>query len=980
MIGKTISHYKILEKIGAGGMGVVYKAEDTKLDRLVALKFLPSHLSQSEEEQKRFIHEAKAASALDHPNICTIHEIDETDNGQMFIAMACYDGMSLKDKIQNGPLPIDEAIDIASQIANGLTKAHSKGIVHRDIKPANILVTEDRQVKIVDFGLAKLAGRTMLTKEGTTLGTVSYMSPEQSKGSDVDHRTDIWAIGIMFYEMLAGERPFKGDYEQAVIYSIMNDDPVSARQFNSDIPAELEEIIKRCLHKDPASRYSSAAKIHKELKGYQESQRAAEIGTFDLRTFIRRIRKPMIAVPALGTILVIILSAVWFFNRQVDIRWAKEVAIPEIEQLIEKNWRDFTDPYRLAVKIEEIIPDYPYLAELFSKISLYNSIKTDPPGAKIYFKEYQFSESEWQYAGISPIDSIRLPIGIFRFKMEKEGYETVLAASSSWKISRVPKNRLIPNHIVRVLDKKGSIPEGMVRVPGAQTPLGKLDDFFIDKYEVTNRQYKEFINNGGYKNREYWKHEFIKDGRGLTWEKAMSDFVDQTGRSGPDLWQVGDYPEREGDYPVSGISWYEAEAYAEYSGKSLPTGSHWGIARGEYTPMIKVHQLGGYAILAPFSNFKNKGPVQVGSLQGITSYGAYDMAGNVREWCFNPTRQGRLIRGGAWNDNTYMFGKLSNVPDFDRSSKNGFRCALYTNPEKIPESVLSLLEMGETKDFYKEKPVADPVFQVYKEQFFYDKTELNSQIELKDEGHDDWIRERITFDAAYGGERMIAVLFLPKNTDPPYQTVIYFPGGQAIGRKSSLELESQMEFKVFLSFVVKNGRAALYPVYKGTMERRDNALVYSKPNSHRKTEFRIKLVKDFKRCIDYLETRQDIDSQKFAYYGMSWGGGWPGVIIPAVEERLKASVLLAGGLRDIGRPEVHPINYVSRVKTPTLMINGRYDSAYGYERSIKPLFDLLGTPDEHKELKLYKTDHIPPRNEFIKETLVWLDKYLGTVK
>ena len=177
MIGKTISHYKILEKLGSGGMGTVYRAKDTKLDRFVALKFLALHLSQAEDEKKRFIHEAKAVSALDHPNICSIYEIDETGDRQMFIAMACYDGESLKEKIEHAPLPVDEVLDIAIQIAQGLAKAHAKDIVHRDIKPANVLITEDDQVKIVDFGLAKLAGRTLLTKEGTTLGTVAYMSP-----------------------------------------------------------------------------------------------------------------------------------------------------------------------------------------------------------------------------------------------------------------------------------------------------------------------------------------------------------------------------------------------------------------------------------------------------------------------------------------------------------------------------------------------------------------------------------------------------------------------------------------------------------------------------------------------------------------------------------------------------------------------------------------------------------------------------------
>jgi len=194
MINKTISHYKIIEKLGEGGMGVVYKAQDTKLERFVALKFLPHHLSQSEEEKQRFIHEAKAASALDHNNICTVYEIDETEDGQMFIAMAYYDGESLKEKIERGPMVIEEAIDVATQISQGLAKAHSKEIIHRDIKPANLLITEDYTVKIVDFGLAKLAGRTMLTKEGTTLGTASYMSPEQAQGASVDHRADIWAL------------------------------------------------------------------------------------------------------------------------------------------------------------------------------------------------------------------------------------------------------------------------------------------------------------------------------------------------------------------------------------------------------------------------------------------------------------------------------------------------------------------------------------------------------------------------------------------------------------------------------------------------------------------------------------------------------------------------------------------------------------------------------------------------------------------
>ncbi len=224
MIGKTISHYKILEKLGGGGMGVVYKAEDTKLKRIVALKFLPQDLSRDDESKERFIHEAQAASSLQHNNICTIHEIDETDESQMFICMDYYEGETLKKKIEKGPLKLEDAIDFSLQISEGLSKAHEKDIVHRDLKPANVMLTKDGVVKILDFGLAKLRGQTKLTKVGTTLGTAPYMSPEQARGEEVDNRTDVFSLGVLHYELLTGQLPFKGDYHEAIIYSILNEE------------------------------------------------------------------------------------------------------------------------------------------------------------------------------------------------------------------------------------------------------------------------------------------------------------------------------------------------------------------------------------------------------------------------------------------------------------------------------------------------------------------------------------------------------------------------------------------------------------------------------------------------------------------------------------------------------------------------------------------------------------------------------------
>jgi serine/threonine protein kinase len=969
--------YKIEDVVGRGGMGIVYKAEDTKLKRQVALKFLPSELILDEEARKRFVLEAQTAAGLSHPNICTIHEINELD-GESFIAMEYVKGQTLRDKLNTGSLKVEEILDIAIQVALGLEEAHKKSISHRDIKSANIMITEKGQAKIMDFGLAKIKGATILTREGTTLGTVAYMSPEQALGEEVDQRTDVWSLGVVLYEMLSGELPFKGDHEASILYSVVHEEPKPIKEIKRDIPPELQQIVNKALKKKTESRYASAEEMIEDLRKYQDVLKAEEMGALNLRTLFRRIRRPEVGIPVICTVILIALAAVWFFDRQAKIRWAREEILPKINGLVVDGWRESTDAYRLAEQAEKFISDDPQLVEFFSNYSLNINIKTDPPGANIYIKEYDNPDGEWELLGISPIQNVRMPLGIFRYKIEKEGYETVMAASSSWDIVYVPKNLVLPYDLFRKLDRKGSIPEGMVRVPGAETPLGKLDDFFIDRYEVTNSQYKEFVDSGAYGNREFWQHKFRKEGKALTWEEAMTEFVDQTGRPGPSTWQAGDYPEGQDEYPVSGISWYEAAAYAEFAGKSLPTVHHWGIARGEYTPMIIHFQLGGSAIFSPFSNFQEKSPTPAGYFRGITSYGAYDMAGNVREWCWNETQDGRLTRGGTWSDATYMFHLLSQVPAFDRSSKNGFRCVLYPDPERIPESAFQMIKLREAIDFYKAEQVPDSIFQVYKEQFSYDRTDMNAIVESRDESFEDWIKETITFDAAYGNERIIACLFLPKNTEPPYQTIVYCPGGQALFRRSSKDIDSDLEFKVFISFIMKNGRAVLYPVYKGTMERSFKKL---RPwgKSHRQAEFRIQVIKDFKRCIDYLETRRDIDSGKLALYGLSWGGGWLSSVIPAVENRIKTGIVLAGGLEDTGLPEVHPINYVTRVKTPTLMLNGRYDSWFHYETSIRPLFDLLGAPDEHKELKLYETDHIPPKNEFIKEILAWLDRYLGKV-
>ena len=266
MIGKTISHYRILEKLGEGGMGVVYRAEDARLGRAVALKVLPQHLGGDDEAKRRFIQEAKAASTLDHPNICTIHEIDETKDGQIFMVMALCEGHTVRETLARGPLDIARAVDVAIGVARGLQRAHERGIVHRDIKPANIMVTNDGAVKIMDFGIAKLAGEATITRTGSSIGTVAYMSPEQASGAAVDHRTDIWSLGVLLYEMLTGQRPFSGEFDQAVIYTIMHQEPKPPTALRRDVPAEIERVVMKATAKSPGARFQSAGEMRVALE------------------------------------------------------------------------------------------------------------------------------------------------------------------------------------------------------------------------------------------------------------------------------------------------------------------------------------------------------------------------------------------------------------------------------------------------------------------------------------------------------------------------------------------------------------------------------------------------------------------------------------------------------------------------------------------------------------------------------------------
>jgi dienelactone hydrolase len=526
----------------------------------------------------------------------------------------------------------------------------------------------------------------------------------------------------------------------------------------------------------------------------------------------------------------------------------------------------------------------------------------------------------------------------------------------------------------------------MVWVPGVHPPLEDagvnmvpvagldhllpflLGDYLIDQYEVTNKSYKAFVDAGGYRTPAYWKVPFVKDGRTLSFEEAVGSFVDATGRPGPSTWQVSEYPRGRGQDPVQGVSWYEAAAYAEFAGRRLPTVYHWSLAA------LPVWASSRGADIIAVSNFSGAGPARVGQYQGVGPFGTYDMAGNVKEWCWNETGAQRFALGGAWNEPAYMFTNFDAQSPFERSAGYGFRTVKYLSEEGLPEASAPIPLL--IRDYAAEQPVSDEIFRIFESLYACDKTPLNPKVESVDDRSDGWRREKVSIDAAYGNERVLAYLFLPKHGTPPYQTVIYFDHAVSLQPTPS---EDNLQVDL-IEFFLKSGRAVLYPVFKGMYERYGPLTThYPQPtNTYRDTV--IQMSKDLRRAVDYLETRPEIDKNKLAYDGVSFGATM-GPIMVAMEPRLKAAVFVLGGFYQQRRAaEVDQINFAPRVRCPVLMINGRFDWIFPLVSSQQPMFRLLGTPEADKRHVLLDIGHSITVNQMIKDSLDWLDRYLGPVR
>jgi hypothetical protein len=936
----TLGHYLILGQIGAGGMGVVYRARDTRLKRDVALKVLALPGQANAERVARFRREAEAVAALHHPHIVVIYSIDEAahpDDGSPthFLTMELVEGRTLQEKIPGAGLAPDAFFSLARPLTAAVAAAHAQGVVHRDLKPSNVLVSHDGQPKVLDFGLAKLhAGgevdadaKTMTavwqTATGIFMGTPGFAAPEQIEGRSVDARADVFALGCIFFRMLTGTDAFDGPSARARIAESLSHQELDLRARGAAIPEPLRAVVAKALAKDSEQRYTDAGEL---LRALDSARAVTTQRPGDRPSPVRR----ELVLAAGAAVVGLAALALWWVSRATLVSRTYADVLPRIEAL--QAERDLVGAWRLARDAHDALPDDERVLRMLEATSLPIVLDLEPPGATFSLRSARLPSSEWIEVGEAPIGEVRLPVAPFQWRAHAEGRQSAEGLHSAYGGDL--KVRLLPPE---------EVPEGMVLVPEGEIETAaemiSIEEFWIDRYEVTNAEYQRFVDQSGYRT------------------PTLAPFEDTTGQPGPATWRLSRHGDGEEQLPVRGISWYEARAYCESVGKSLPTFSHWRRAAAHIDETL------------PFNNFNAARVAPVGSHAAISEYGAYDMAGNVREWVVNPSGDDRYVLGGAFNQPEYLFEVPDVLPPDARPGDVGVRCMKAEG--EVPEALLGPLP-ALRHDFRKDEPIADDVYDAVTAQFSYDRVPFPSEMLSRDESDRRWVREIVSYPAPYGDERIVAHLYLPRNARPPYQAVVYFPGSAALSiRDSSTIVETS-----FFDFVPGSGRVLVYPIYRRMYERHDGQPL---SGASARRDLIVQWSKEVSRTVDYLETREDIDADRLAFVGLSLGGYY-GPIFAAMEPRFEAIIFIAGGLftgMEKSAPEIHPLNHAPRITAPTLMVSGRWDFLRDIELEQQPLYDAIGLEEPEKRFAILDGGHTPDWDAVVRETLDWLDLHLG---
>ena len=955
LAGALAGHYRVDRELGAGGMATVYLAHDLKHDRDVAIKVLKPEFARSIASE-RFLREIGITARLSHPHVMPLLDSGATDDGEvLYYVMPLVPGESLRDRLVRNDAPSTaDAVRLATEITEALAYAHAHGVVHRDVKPENVMLSGGHAI-VVDFGIAKAVGDARggtetITREGMSLGTPLYMAPEQAAGEAVDAKGDVYAVGVMLFEMIASAPPFTGGWQQVLMDKMTKDAPSLAERAPSASP-KLVALVDRCLARE-AARRPDASSLLVEL----QELAAREAGATPTRARAN--------VVAAAVAIVVLTVAAMLLVRDRRSAWVHSTAIPNIQRLIDADQLD--SAFALAQEAAKRAPEDSALGLLWPRVSQTQAFLSEPAGAAVVRASID-DTTRWIPVGTTPTRPLKIPNNAWFYRYTKAGYRPVTIIGAKLGGSYVP----IPSPIL--LRPLSDTDTDMVMLRGAdirgtmyglpETAPFALSDFLMDAREVTNNQYKAFVDAGGYASHTWWDSTIVRDGQPLSWSDAMALFVDRTGRPGPATWEGGAPPPESGNVPVGGVSWYEARAFARFAKKELPTLYEWNAAA--------IPEAARWVV--PHGRFEAAGPLPGGDPRGVSPRGVYDMAGNVREWIVNAREPGsRYILGGGWSDPQYVFSDLYAQPELNRAPINGIRLVRRIHASADLARASAPIPVV-ARNFATMRPVDDATFRGLVTLYDYDHTPLNARLVWHDSSNADWVREDVEFDVPGDATRARAALFLPRRARPPYQAVVLWPASDAQFLTDVHKLSMS-----HVDYMVRSGRAVIYPIYEhtygrgGTQEDMPDATI-----AHR--DQMLRWSREMRRSMDYASTRQDIDTTRFAFAGVSWGGRIAGVVL-AIEPRFRAAVLNVPGIsHSVFRPEEDAVNFLPRIHIPVLMLSGKYDSVFPYELSQLPFLRLLGTPPAQKRHVIFEGGHFLPRPLMMQESLNWLDQYLGPV-
>ena len=1010
--------YDIICKLGEGGMGQVYLAQQFHpIRRKVALKVVGSHC-QSHEAIRRFESERQFLAALNHSNVASIYDAGTSTCGRPYVAMEWIDGIPITKYCDDHRLSINERLRLFRQACDGIQHAHFKGIIHRDLKPSNILVLEKDHhavCKIIDFGIAKMQGiaglnAVPITHANQIMGTLEYMSPEQAltKHRILDTRSDIYSLGVILHEMLIGSIPFSHQFRDAetlgqklALICELVPPPMSESFRQTDnkleianrrqttppilvakVEDDLQWVIAKTLEKKPERRYPTVQALSDDIENYLENlPTIACPPSFTREVVLFSRRHPLLVAITMVTLIMVTMTAITMMyaysesskrkaretqllNAGIQLelieeaREAKRALLPVLQRHVDD--RHPVAAFMMARSLQDLLWDDPEFQKIQNQLLSVTSLTDLPPGTIVKVRDSLGDSQNWITLGKTPLIDIEVPQGLLRVRFENPGHVT-----REYQL----KNPFAPEtDTAKYLVPENEQRENMVWVHGNQDYADKsqkvLQEFWIDRLEVSNAEYQEFVDAGAYTDPDFWSGiTFQKEGKVIAWSEAMELFRDQSEHPGPATWKDGHYPQGMGQFPVSGVSWYEANAYAAFRSKQIPTIHHWKWAASTDQPGITASQ----------NNFASRYPQKCGQALGIGRFDARDMAGNVSEWCWNEDENGhRYILGGDWESQEYSFSELKVRSPWDRSSVNGFRCSIHPSKDTPSEESIAAVHHPPDLNLNGERKS----FDVLKAHYLYDQNIPLEPKSIPNPNQDDskrkYLQETVEINAAYDHERFSLHLFIPRGDTQAKETLIFVPGVSAWEKGSPFRAEENRLMR-FIIPLVEKGKIVCFPIYKGTYERWRGSTIsqqFKESPIQARNDY-IKVSMDVSRTVDYLLTRDEVDPERLIYFGLS-NGAIRGPMCLSTEMRLRAGILLAGGYTPWhkSRPEIQPYQFTPHVRQPTLMINGSGDQVFPYETAQKTMFRDLGS--ENKKHVLFPADHLPDARDVDEVITKWL--------